>query len=285
MAAATVERLIEDTARALDSAGLVFGHGTDNAWDEATALVLGVTELADDRASLAVAVTPATAQRIRALARRRIEERLPLPYLLGRVRFAGYEFLIEPGVVIPRSPIGELIEQRFRPWLGHAPERILDLCTGSGCIGIAAAHVFPEATVTLIDVAPAAVVLARSNADRHGLANRVTVLEGNLFAPLPAESTFDLVLSNPPYVDREDMSCLPAEFRHEPERGLAGGDDGLDIVRRILEDAPGHMTSSGTLICEVGMSAGALSRAFPQRSFIWPEFERGGEGVFILPAA
>jgi ribosomal protein L3 glutamine methyltransferase len=280
----TVGELIERCARTLGAAGVVFGHGTDNAWDEATALVLGVSGLADDRANLEAFIGAAEVDEIEGLLKRRIDERVPLAYLLGRARFAGHQFLIEPGVVIPRSPIGELIEQQFRPWLTEPPAAILDLCTGSGCIGIAAALGFPRARVTLVDLDARACALARRNVALHELEDRVEVLEGDLFRCLPANRAFDLILCNPPYVDRADMQSLPVEFQAEPARGLDGGDDGLDVVRRVLEEGPDHLTANGMLVCEVGMSAAALMRAYPEQPLIWPELTRGGEGVFILLA-
>jgi len=282
---AAIGDLIDDCCRALENAGLTFGHGMDGAWDEATALVLAVTGMPDDRSSLVCEVTEADADAIETLLARRINERIPLAYLLGRVWFAGHEFIIEPGVVIPRSPIGQLIEQHFQPWLLKAPERIVDLCAGSGCIGIAAALAFPDARVTLVELDPAAAGLARRNVALHGLEDRVEVRQGDLFDALPKNARFDLILTNPPYVDRVDMSSLPAEFRHEPSLGLDGGDDGLVIVERILKGARNHLTASGMLVCEVGMSAPALLRAHPDTPFVWPVFERGGEGVFLLQAS
>ena len=272
----------------MEDADLVFGHGTDNAWDEATALVLATADLPDDRSSLGVELTRKVEEQVEALLARRITERLPLPYLLGRAWFAGHEFLLEPGVVVPRSPIGELIGRRFRPWLTEPPRTVLDLCTGSGCIGIAIALAFPEARVTLVELDANAAELARRNVALHELTTRVVVLEGDLFEPvarvgeLAVEERFDLIVSNPPYVDAPDMSSLPEEFRHESVRGLAGGADGLDVVRRILGSAGRFLAPSGLLVCEVGMSAPALQRAYPELPFIWPEFEAGGEGVFLL---
>jgi ribosomal protein L3 glutamine methyltransferase len=279
----TVRELIEDAAAALEGAPVAFGHGTDNAWDEAVALVLGVTELPDHSSSLDRQVDSAVADRIRRLLAQRIEKRVPLAYLLGRSWFAGHEFLMTPGIVVPRSPIGEMIDRQFRPWLTAPPRTVIDLCTGSGCIGIATALAFPDVRVTATDVDPAAVDLARRNAERLGVADRVTVLEGDLYAPVTGR--YDLIVSNPPYVDRTDMASLPEEFRHEPAHGLAGGDDGLAIVRRILAGARAHLESGGILVCEVGMSAPALLRAYPRLPFLWPEFEHGGEGVFVLTAA
>jgi ribosomal protein L3 glutamine methyltransferase len=276
---------VEAVAERFDSAGLVFGHGTDNAWDEAVALVLGVTGLADDRDNLAVEVTPADALTIERLARRRIEERIPLAYLLGRCSYAGLDFLVEPGIVIPRSPIGALLVDELAPWLTRPPQRIVDVCSGSGCIGILAALVFPDAEVTLIDVDPRALDLAERNVRLHGLEARVRVVRSDLLDDLPPEAEFDLVLSNPPYVDAVDMASLPAEYRHEPTLGLAGGTDGIDLVLRMLAALPRRLAPDGLFVCEVGASAPALLRAHPELPFIWPELPAGGEGVFLLYAA
>jgi ribosomal protein L3 glutamine methyltransferase len=280
----TVAELIEAVSREFEAAGLVFGHGTDNAWDEATALVLGVSGLADHRASLALCVEEPLLGRIESLKQRRINERIPLAYLLGVANFAGLKFQIEPGTVIPRSPIGELITQGFKPWLLSPPETVLDLCCGSGCIGIATALRFPDSRVLLIEKDPGVLGLAQRNIAMHGLEDRVTLLESDLFDQLPSEQTFDLILSNPPYVDRVDMTSLPAEYRHEPVLGLDGGQDGLEIVRRILDARTTRLSATGVLVCEVGMSAAAVLRAYPRTPFIWPEFSQGGAGVFILPA-
>ncbi len=258
----------------------MFGHGFDNAWDEAVALVLSVTGLPDDRSVLGQALGGADAARIRSLAGRRIQERIPLAYLLGHCTFAGEKFLVEPGVIIPRSPIGALLCDRLSPWLRHRPGRILDLCCGSGCIGIVAAKAFPAATVDLADLDPKAVQLARRNVDAHGLKDRVRVHRSDLFDGLP-DGRWDLIVSNPPYVDRAEMAALPPEYRHEPVLSLAGGDDGLDLVVRILDALPQRLAPGGTFVCEVGASAPALERRYPRAHFLWPELPEGGEGVFI----
>lgn len=278
----TVAGLIAEAADALTAAGVAFGQGTDSAWDEATVLVLTVTGLADDAASLGVEIESAAETQARALLARRIDERIPLAYLLGRWWFAGFEFLMQPGVVVPRSPIGELLLAGLSPWLIEAPERILDLCTGSGSIGITAAHVWPGSEVDLVELDPETASLARQNVALHGLDDRVTVYEGSLYQPLPASNRYDLILANPPYVDDADMRSLPAEFRQEPALGLAGGADGLALAREIIDYRADWLSAEGVLVCEVGMSAAALLRAYPELPFIWPEFEAGGEGVCIL---
>lgn len=276
-----VGALIDSLAQRFDGAGLVFGHGTDNAWDEAVALVLAVTELPDDRGVLSREVSAADLRRVESLAARRVEERIPLAYLLGQASFCGHRFLVEPGIVIPRSPIGELIAEGFEPWLARPPARILDLCCGCGCIGIAAALAFPDAEFDLVDVDPAAVALSRRNVALHRLEERARVHRSDLFDDLPP-GQWDLILSNPPYVDRTDMASLPPEYRHEPALGLAGGDDGLDLVARMLAALPERLTAGGLFVCEVGASAPALVRRYPRTPFIWPELTEGGEGVFLL---
>jgi len=277
----TVADCIEAAAGRLEAAGVVFGHGTSSAWDEATALVLAVAELPDDRRSLTAAVSSAQLERIEHLLQRRCDERIPLPYLLGVAYFAGYRFDITAGVVIPRSPIAELIGRRFEPWLREPPQRIIDLCCGSGCIGIAAALTFPRSTLVLADIDADAVVLAGRNVCRHGLESRTEVVQSDLWDQI-SPGTFDLILCNPPYVDATDMRTLPREYQHEPVLGLAGGEDGLDIVHRLLAVRNERLNADGLLVCEVGASAAALSRAYPELPLFWPDLERGGEGVFLL---
>ena len=279
----TVAGIIEAVAGQFSAAGLVYGHGTDNAWDEAVALVLHVSGLPDDLSVMDTVLSAAECAGIESLALRRIRERLPLPYLLGRVRFAGYPFHIEPGVVIPRSPIGQLVLDRFSPWLLEPPETVVDVCCGSGCIGIAVALAFPEARVDLVDVAPQAIALTEKNIALHGLDDRVKVHRSDLFDGL-VPGRWDLIVSNPPYVDRVDMASLPAEYVHEPALGLDGGVDGLDLVARLLDALPSRLAPGGLFICEVGASAPALLRRYPDLPFVWPDLPEGGEGVFLLTA-
>jgi len=221
--------------------------------------------------------------RLQHLLKRRIEERVPAAYLLGEAWFCGMAFIVDQRVLVPRSPIGELIEKRFEPWLASEPARILDLCTGSGCIGIVAADVFPEAEVVLADLSFEALEVANQNIERHGLDGRVYTVQGDGFGGLPGQR-FDLILSNPPYVDAEDFDDMPAEYHHEPELGLACGNDGLDLVRRMLAEAADHLTDKGLLIVEVGNSQVHVEALYPEVDFAWLEFERGGHGVFMLTA-
>jgi ribosomal protein L3 glutamine methyltransferase len=278
---ATVGELISAVSARFEAGGLAFGHGFDSAWDEAVFLVLDVTGLPDDRLVLDRTVSRLHSARIETLAQRRLDDHVPLAYLLGHSRFVGLDFLVEPGIVVPRSPIGALIAEGLRPWLDTPPAHVLDLCCGTGCIGIAAAVAFPAAEADLVDIDPRAVRLARRNAERLGVDHRVRVHQSDLFDDL-ADGRWDLILCNPPYVDARDMASLPAEFRHEPALGLAGGDDGLDLVVRVLDALPERLERGGTLVCEVGASAPALLRRYPDLPFVWPDLPDGGAGVFIL---
>jgi ribosomal protein L3 glutamine methyltransferase len=263
-------------------AHLFFGHGTDNAWDEAAQLVLWVIQTPWERLGsiLDTRLVSAEKHRVLELFQRRIQERIPAPYLTGIALFAGLEFEVTRDTLIPRSPLAELIEQGFQPWLTDEPARILDLCTGNGCIGVAAAVAFPDAEVHLSDLSQTALAVARRNVERHGLTERVDVLESDLFDRVPG--AYDLIISNPPYVDAKDMAALPVEFHAEPVMALASGVDGLDFTRRLLREAADHLTEAGVLIVEVGNSAAALEESYPEVPFTWLEFERGGHGVFLL---
>lgn len=267
-------------------ANLFYGHGTDNPWDDAVQLTLWALHTPFDRLGQVAHAHLTRSERIRlaSLIQRRIQERMPVPYLTGEAFFAGLKFKVNQDVLIPRSPIGELIEQYFEPWLSQPPARILDLCAGSGCIGIATAFAFEEAQIVLSDISPAALQVARSNIEMHKLEERVTTVVSDLFGNLGAEP-FDLIVSNPPYVDALDMANLPDEFRVEPVLALESGVDGLDFTRRLLREARQYLTDSGVLIVEVGNSWVALEEAYPDVSFTWLEFERGGGGVFLLTAA
>lgn len=267
-------------------AGLFFGHGTDDPWIEAEHLVLHAVHLMPplEDAWLDARLTQEERQRVLVNLRRRIDERIPAAYVTGRTWFAGLPFAVDERVLVPRSPIAELIRKRFEPWLPREPKRILDLCTGSGCIGIACAYAFPNAEVQLSDISYEALEVAQENIDRHELGTQVFALRSDLFESIHGQ-TFDLIVSNPPYVDANDMSGLPDEYRAEPELGLASGEDGLDFVRRLLAEAADYLTDDGVLVVEVGNSWVALDVAYPQLPFTWVEFEHGGHGVFVLTAS
>ncbi len=265
-------------------AGLFFGHGTDNAFDEARVLVFhGLNlPLAIDPALLDARLTLDERHKVLHLIQRRVEERLPAAYLTHEAWFAGLSFYVDERVLVPRSPIAELIAQDFEPWLsGSRPQRILDLCTGSGCIGIACAYQFEDAYVDLVDISLDALNVADINIARHELGDRVSAVQSDVFDLLEGQQ-YDLIVSNPPYVDAQDLATMPAEYQREPALGLASGPDGLDITRRILREAANYLTDEGVLIVEVGNSCIALDEAFPTVPFMWLEFEHGGHGVFVM---
>ena len=273
-------------ASRFNAAGLFFGHGTDNALDDALALVLHAVDLDHDLppAYLDTRVTAAEAERIADLFAQRLERRVPVAYLTGKAYFAGLEFEVDEHVLIPRSPIAELIEEHFEPWLDAAHVgSVLDLCCGSGCIGIACAYAFPDALVDLSDISPAALEIANRNIERHGLDNRVRALRSDVFDGLDGER-YDLIVSNPPYVSLAEMVDLPAEYRHEPELALEAGDDGMDVVARILAQGADYLRPGGIIVVEVGASAELLISRYPDVPFLWLDFERGGDGVFLLTA-
>ncbi|QSP93741.1 50S ribosomal protein L3 N(5)-glutamine methyltransferase [Marinobacter salinisoli] len=262
---------------------LYYGHGTDNVWDESVQLVMRSVSLPleDNALFLDARLTREERQRIVERIERRIKERVPVAYLLGEGWFMGMPFHVDERVLIPRSPIGELLENGLQPWLADKPvDRVLDLCTGSGCIGIGAASVFQDAEVVLSDISADALEVAGSNIDFHGVRDRVRVVQSDVFDSI--EGRYDVILSNPPYVDAGDLASMPDEYQHEPELGLAAGQDGLDIAHRIIAGALDHLTPGGLLIVEVGNSWVALDEAYPDLPLTWLDFENGGNGVFLL---
>jgi len=284
---ATVRDFIRWGASRFGEAGLVFGHGTDNALDESAGLVMHALHLGMELPGdyLDAVLSAAERQEIIDLIESRISTRKPAAYLIHEAWFAGLSFYVDERVLVPRSPIAELIINRFTPWV--EPERvesILDLCTGSGCIAIACACAFPDAQVLATDISADALAVARMNIDRHELVNRVQLLEGGLFDPV-GERYFDLIVSNPPYVSHQEVQQLPQEFRHEPVLGLSAGEDGLDLVVQILKNASRYLSEEGILVVEVGCSQSTLVEQYPGIPFIWLEFEHGGEGVFLLEQA
>jgi ribosomal protein L3 glutamine methyltransferase len=286
-ASETVGAAIERCVRALARARVHFGHGTDNARDEAAELVFYAARLPHEKGG-SVYGKPLTRRRtalIDALLEKRIERRVPLAYLTHRAFFAGLELYVDERVLVPRSPIAELIAARFAPWIAsRGVRRVLDVGSGSGAIALACAQAFPRARVDAVDISPGALAVTRRNVRRLKLGNRVKVLRSNHFAAVPP-CRYHIIVSNPPYVGRAEMRGLPREYRHEPRVALASGNDGLDSVRAILAAAPRYLADDGLLVVEVGNTERALMRAFPRLPFIWPEIAMGGGGVFILRAA
>jgi len=283
----TLQDWIRRAASQFEQAELFYGHGTDNALDEAYALVIQALSLSFDlpQTYLAARLTGSEKERIADLIEQRISTRKPLPYLLNKAWFAGLEFYVDERVLVPRSPISELIEAGFQPWLGDMePGSVLDLCTGSACIALACAHAFPTAQVVAADISDDALAVAQINIDKHGLSGRVQALASDVFNGL-SKQTFDLIVSNPPYVSANEWQALPAEYHQEPRLGLEAPDQGLEIVLRILREAHQHLSAEGLLVVEVGFSRPALEQRLPEWPFVWPEFGQGGEGVFILTRA
>jgi len=269
-----------------EEADLYFGHGTDNAWDEALHLVLGSLKLPmeSDPSVLDCQLSEAEKDRLIANLRERVDERVPVPYITGRAWFAGLEFKIDRRALIPRSPIAELIERDFAPWYGGAGiRRVLDLCCGGGCIGLAVAAWNPEVHVDLVDLDANALALAEENRALLSLESRVDIIQSDLFEQLRGRQ-YDLLVTNPPYVDEDDLAQMPREYLHEPSLALGAGTDGLAVVRRILDSAVHFLAPDGLLVGEVGNSWQALEASYPGLPFTWIELERGGHGVFVLTA-
>lgn len=265
-------------------AKIYFGHGTDNAWDEAVSIVRYVMHFPPDvdRSVLELVPTDVEKDAILELLQRRIDERIPAAYLTHEAWFAGLSFYVDQRVLIPRSPIAELIEKQFRPWINpDQVKHIIDIGTGSGCIAIAAAIAFPQAIVDATDISDEALQVAKINVKKHNVADRINLIKSDVFGDVPPKA-YDIILSNPPYVALSEQSGLPAEYHHEPSGALFAGVTGLDIVEQILQQAIDHLTKYGILIIEVGNSERAIIEKFPRVPFLWLNFERGGDGVFIL---
>ncbi len=282
----TIIDLIRYGASRFNAAGLTFGHSYDNAVDEATFLVLHTLHLPHDigPAYGQARVTAREKGEVLALIQRRIDERLPIAYLTGEAWFAGLSFKSDARALVPRSPIAELIEAGFEPWLGgREVNHALDLCTGSGCIAIAMGHYNPDWQVDGVDISDDALALATENKERLHASN-VDLVKSDLFSGLSGRH-YDLIVTNPPYVTNDETDALPKEYSHEPELGLRAGDDGLDLVLKILRDAPLHLSRDGLLICEVGESERALVKLLPDVEFAWIEFKVGQMGIFAAECA
>lgn len=283
----TIRDMLRFAVSRFYEARLFYGHGTDSAWDEAVSLILHALYLPHDinPQVLDARLTSIERQQVYQLLQRRIKERMPVPYLTHEAWFADLPFFVDERVLIPRSPIAESILNRFQPWIEEDQvHRILDLCTGSGCIAIACAKAFPDAEVVASDISEDALAVAKINVLRHNLEEQVILQQSDLFQSIPKQK-FDIIVSNPPYVDAEDMLSLPDEYRHEPRLGLAAGQDGLDIVEKILKQASHYLNKDGILVVEVGNSERALIEKHPELPFTWLDFERGDGGVFLLRAS
>jgi ribosomal protein L3 glutamine methyltransferase len=280
----TAENWLEYCAGKMKRAGLFFGHGTDNSHDEAAWMLLHVMGAPIDGSftNWDIQLSETQSEALEDLLARRINERCPLAYLTGKARFCGLEFIVNPDVLIPRSPLAELIEEQFSPWLNlQEGGRVLDMCTGGACIAIAMAVWMPECAVDAVDISAEALEIASENVQLHNVGDRVKLIQSDLFDAI-SNKTYDLIVSNPPYVSKAVFDQLPEEYSAEPSTGLVCGEDGLDIVLKILDAAPGYLQQKGILIVEVGESAQALEELLPRVPFTWLEFERGGDGIFLL---
>lgn len=282
----TVQQALEWAESKFEQAGLFYGHGTDNAWDDAVAIMISVLDLpADvDESILQRELSEDESNKMLGLFEQRIAKRIPTPYLTKQTWFCGLPFYVDERVIIPRSPIAELIEQQFEPWIdASSVSHVLDLCCGSACIAIACAYAFPDVSIDALDISEEALAVAKINQEKHQVEKQVNLIQSDLFSALD-EQRYDIIVTNPPYVDAEDFVSMPDEFQHEPKMALVSGQDGLDATRIILRQARQYLTNKGVLIVEVGNSAEALENAFPSVDFMWLSFDRGGDGIFILTA-
>jgi ribosomal protein L3 glutamine methyltransferase len=281
-----VRDLIRYAVSRFNERKLFFGHGSDNAWDEAVYLVLHALHLPPDQLEpfMDARVLPSERETALSLIDLRCEHRLPAPYLTHEAWLQGYAFHVDQRVIVPRSPIAELLMNQLSPWVADPYEvtGILDLCTGSGCLAIIAAHQFPEAFVDATDISKDALDVAHINVEQHGLKDRLNLHHGSLYDPLPVSAQYDLIISNPPYVNTASMLTLPAEYRHEPSLALAGGDDGMDLVRTIIEQAPAHLRDNGLLLIEIGHEKLFFEAAFPDLEPIWLDTATASDQILLL---
>lgn len=282
----TLRDLLRYAVSRFNVAGLSFGHGSDNAWDEAVYLLLHTLSLPPDNLEpfLDARVLPEERERFAEIIERRCVQRLPAAYITGEAWLQGHRFMVDERVIIPRSPISELLADALQPWVAdpEAIEQALDLCTGSGCLAILAAHAFPNAQVDAVDLSADALDVARENIALHGLEGRVHAVQSDLLDAIPAEQQYDLILCNPPYVNQGSMDVLPQEYLHEPHMALAGGDDGMDLVRRILRDAPSRMAPDGLLVLEIGHEYEHFTTAFPDIEPVWLSTEGTEDQILLL---
>ena len=282
--AMVLEQWLEQTQQQFEQHQLSFGHGTDNAWDEAVQLACFVLQLPIDvdRSVLAQPLTETQSVELDTLAQRRIKEKIPAAYLIGQAWYWGHAYYVTPDTLIPRSPIGEWTAKRFEPFLSQAPKRILDLCTGSGCIGLQAAQMFPEASVDLVDISPAALAVAQKNVARYQLQERVRAIESDLFASL-GDKKYDLILSNPPYVSQQEIDQLPAEYLHEPYKlALYADEEGLALIREILAKLKQYLAPGGIAVFDFGYTADKVVQEFSDYDWLWLDLEHGGYGILLV---
>lgn len=281
----TVGDFIRYAASEFNRADLFYGHGNDNSWDEAITLILHTLALPSQLSEhiMMCRLTVDEKHQVIDIIEQRISKRVPAAYLTHQANFAGLPFYVDERVLVPRSPIAEWLERRFEPLIAQQTKvnRILDLCTGSGCIAIACAHYFPEAEIDAVDLSVDALNVTQINIENHGMQEQVIPIQSDVFSGV-LEQKYDLIVANPPYVDQEDVDSLPTEFLHEPELGLGSGEDGLNITRKILAESAQHLTENGLLVCEVGNSQVHVEATYPEINFNWLAFERGGHGVFVL---
>jgi ribosomal protein L3 glutamine methyltransferase len=281
----TLRDLMRFAVSRFNEAGLFYGHGTDNAWDEAAYLLLHTLHLPLDQLDpfIDARLTGDERAALLKVIERRISERLPAAYLTNEAWLGDYSFYVDERVIVPRSHIAELLHEQLSPWVEDpwAVGSVLDLCTGSGCLAILAAHAFPEARVDAVDLSPEALAVARHNVEDYELGTRLRLVQSNAFAGIQGRQ-YDVIISNPPYVNAESMAVLPQEYRREPELALAGGKDGLDLVRIILREAPSHLKTEGLLVVEIGHNRDELEMAFPDIPFIWLDTSAGDQHVFLL---
>jgi len=281
----TLRDLMRFAVSRFNEAGIFFGHGSDNAWDEAAYLLLHSLHLPVDQLDPYMDARLTSDERTAALeiVRRRIAERLPAAYLTKEAWLGDFRFHVDERVIVPRSHIAELLREQLSPWVNDpwAVGRVLDMCTGSGCLAILAADAFPEAAVDAVDLSPDALAVARINVEDYGLGERIRLIQSDAFSAIPAEK-YDIIISNPPYVNAESMAGLPEEYRREPELALASGEDGLDFVRVLLKEAAQHLNPDGILVVEIGHNKDELERTFPRLSFVWLDTSAGDRFVFLL---
>jgi ribosomal protein L3 glutamine methyltransferase len=282
----TVRDFIRYAVSRFNGHKLFFGHGSDNAWDEAVYLTLHALHLPPDQLEpfLDARLVAEERTRVLNLIDRRCDERLPAPYLTNEAWLQGFRFFVDERVIVPRSPIAELLMTHLSPWVPYPEniENILDLCTGSGCLAIIAAHQFPDSLVEATDISSEALSVAKINVAEHGLQERVTLGLGSLYGPLRAGRRYDLIISNPPYVNTKAMRDLPQEYRHEPNLALAGGDDGMDLVREILARAPERLTEQGMLVIEIGHERHNFEVAFPELAPMWLDTAQASDQILLL---